>query len=367
MTLTDSGGATAPTMGGACNAMLLRLAGRVPDGLLAQARAWLAEREPDKVAHAVASWAVGARLVLTEDDVDLLRWIFETVGLETSALEGIATSEDETAVEHAFAPAAPEVMVTRGDEFGPCLDLTGAGDFGLVGALADDVDRSSASAAASVAGAVALWRAWRSPADGSPWPVPRRVFLLAVADAEMAWAAAGALQDALVSLGEREPQVEAFGLDSALPAYQRAVRSMSALLWTAAPAAPIRLAPVYDAAPAGSEDGGSAPFFAPDRPQLADIDRVVVADLLDRGTLLMATTARLDDVLAADPATGRGRVPVNFRTDGVWVWNDAIAYYVREHGIAPVAGLLEHLRSGPVGRPDAVGLFRGTAALTRGQ
>ena len=98
---------------------------------------------------------------------------------------------------------------------------------------------------------------------------------------------------------------------------------------------------------------------------LADIDRVVVADQLSRGTLLMATTARLDDVLAADPAAGRGRVPVNFRTDGVWVWNDAIAYYAREHGIAPVAGLLEHLRSGPTARPDAVGLFRATAALTR--
>jgi hypothetical protein len=345
-------------MGGACHGLLLRLAGRVPDGLLAQCRAWLAAREPDKMAHAVVSLAAGHRLALPSDDILLLRWICETVGLDTAGLAAIVPSSDEAPVEHAFAPAAPAVMAARGDEFGPCLDLVASGldDAGL----SDELDTAARAAASAIRGAVALWRTWRSPADGAPWPVPRRVFLLAVGSSEEGWEAAGALQAALVALGEPEPQVEAFALDTALPAYQRAARSMAALLWTAAPAAPIRLAPVYDA----GDDG--APFFAAGRPQLADIDRVVVADLLNRGTLLMATTARLDDVLAAGPVgSGRSRVPVSFRTDGTWVWNDAISYYVREHGVAPVAGLLEHLRSGPVGRPGAVGLFRAAAALTR--
>lgn len=359
MTLTDAGTpAGTPTMGGACHGLLLRLAGRVPDGLLARSRAWLAAREPDKMAHAVVSLAASHQLALPADDILLLRWICETVGLDTAGLNAIVPTADEAPVEHAFAPAAPEVMAARGDEFGPCLDLVASGLDD--GGLADDLDRIAIGAASSIRGAAAVWRTWRSPADGAPWPVPRRVFLLAVRTSEQAWEAAGTMQEALGAHGEPEPQVEAFALDAALPAYQRTARSMAALLWTASPAAPIRLAAVYDA----GEDG--TPYFSASRPQLADIDRVVVADLLDRGTLLMATTARLDDVLSPDPAgAGRGRVPVSFRTDGAWVWNDAIAYYVREHGVAPVAGLLEHLRSGPVGRPDAVGLFRATAALTR--
>jgi len=73
--------------------------------------------------------------------------------------------------------------------------------------------------------------------------------------------------------------------------------------------------------------------------------------------------ARLDDVL--NPAA-RGRVPVNFRTDGVWVWSDAAHYYVYKHGVSPDPGLLEHIRAnGPrPGKPDALDLFRALAALT---
>jgi hypothetical protein len=88
---------------------------------------------------------------------------------------------------------------------------------------------------------------------------------------------------------------------------------------------------------------------------------------LEGGSVLMSTTARLDDVL--DPADGRGRVPTGFRTDGVWVWSDAVAYYLRAHGVAPVSGLLSHFHSESAdpaaASPDAVAMFRATAALTR--
>jgi hypothetical protein len=38
-------------------------------------------------------------------------------------------------------------------------------------------------------------------------------------------------------------------------------------------------------------------------------------------------------------------VPMNFRTDGHWVWADAVAYYLRTYGLAPGADLLEHIRA----------------------
>lgn len=38
-------------------------------------------------------------------------------------------------------------------------------------------------------------------------------------------------------------------------------------------------------------------------------------------------------------------VPLNFRTDGTWVWPGAVAYYLREHEVAPDPALLAHIRS----------------------
>ncbi|WP_194910526.1 hypothetical protein [Catenulispora rubra] len=352
----DTGADTAPTMGGACHAMLLRLAGRVPDGLLAQTRAWLATHEVELLARAVVAGVAAAGLTLAPDDTALLRWILETAGLDTTPLDQIVLMEDaDTPVKHVFAPAAPEVMERRGDEFGPCVDLSALAMEDRAD-LTDELDRAAVTAAVELPGTVALWRSWRQPADGAPQPAPRRVFLPAVADAESSWTTTAAFQQQLAALGEISPQVETFGTDQLLPTYQRTARSSSALLWTAAPSEPMRLAPVYD-----TVDGDDTPGFAADRARLADIDRVVVADLLDGGAVVLSTTAYLDDVL--NP--GR-RIPVNFRTDGFWVWNDAAAYYAREHGIAPIAALLDHLRSDrPRTQPDTVALFRATAALTQ--
>lgn len=433
------------TLTEACHSMLLRLAGRVPDGLLSQSRAWLAALEPDRMAGAVASHAAVAQLTLAAEDIGLLGWIFTGAGMDTAVLARVAVQpETEGLTAHVFAPAAPEVMAARSGEFGPCLDLTvGSADAapadsradspatdlpatylsaeprtGLLAAglsgepstgpsaadalaadraahlpgdsaaglpaadlltvdhaahlppdLADALDRAAVTAAAHLPGAVALWRAWRAPSDGSPWPPPRRVFLLAVASPAEPFEAAAALQSALAAHGEADPQVEAFAPDDDLPPYQRSARARSALLWTSVRAEPVRLAPVYDGLTA---DG--TPLFDLDRPRLTASEREPVAAALDAGSVLMSTTARLDDVL--DPADGRGRVPAGFRTDGVWVWSDAVAYYLRSHGVAPVADLLSHLslghlgdldrrRTEPASSPDVVALFRATAALTR--
>jgi hypothetical protein len=58
-------------------------------------------------------------------------------------------------------------------------------------------------------------------------------------------------------------------------------------------------------------------------------------------------------------------VPMNFRTDGHWVWADAVAYYLRTYGLAPDADLLEHIRARQyeVAVVDAVASHRALAAL----
>lgn len=354
------------TLTDACHSMLLRLAGRVPDGLLAQSRAWLAALEPERMAGAVASHAAAARLTLAAEDAGLLAWVLTGAGMDVAGVARIpvqtGTEPADVIVAHVFTPVAPEVMAARGQEFGPCLDLT-EGPLEEVSAdLADDLDRAAAAfAAADLPGAAALWRTWRAPSDGSPWPPPRRVFLLALGPQAEPFEAGAALQRALSAHGETDPQVEAFALEEDLPAYQRSARARSALLWIPGRPDPISLAPVYDGVTA---DG--TPLFDLDRPRLTAPDREPIAAALDGGSVLMSTTARLDDVL--DPADGRGRVPAGFRTDGSWVWSEAVAYYLRAHGVAPVAGLLGHLdrrRTDPAASPDAVALFRATAALTR--
>lgn len=53
---------------------------------------------------------------------------------------------------------------------------------------------------------------------------------------------------------------------------------------------------------------------------------------------------------------GRGPVvPLTVRTDGVWVWSESSAYYLREHRVRPCRELTDHLladRSGPDTAPD---------------
>ena len=86
-----------------------------------------------------------------------------------------------------FAPAAIDVLAEVGSRIGACLDLTSGADAQISAALTDPADEAVIRRAASVPGAVGLWRAWRfCPRDmrsqrlfmlevaGSPWEAPRR-------------------------------------------------------------------------------------------------------------------------------------------------------------------------------------------------
>lgn len=48
------------------------------------------------------------------------------------------------------------------------------------------------------------------------------------------------------------------------------------------------------------------------------------------------------DVDRVAPDNGK-MVPLSTLTDGVWIWGDALRYYVETHGIAPEPEFLAHI------------------------
>ncbi|MGO2665450.1 hypothetical protein [Mycetocola reblochoni] len=103
---------------------------------------------------------------------------------------------------------------------------------------------------------------------------------------------------------------------------------------TPEPTAPPRVARVFD----GCSDG--KPWFAAARPLVVDErERAELLALLATGTPLLRSAALRDAVTGEESA-----VPAGLRSDGVWIWSDASAYYVDQHWIAPDPELVAHLR-----------------------
>lgn len=89
------------------------------------------------------------------------------------------------------------------------------------------------------------------------------------------------------------------------------------------------------------DDTGRAVFGA-DRARLTDADeRDRLVRYLRAGRAVLVTTGRDRDRMRPE----RGAVvPMSFRTDGEWVWSEAMAYYTDAYGIAPETELRDHAR-----------------------
>ncbi|TDD64482.1 hypothetical protein [Actinomadura rubrisoli] len=98
---------------------------------------------------------------------------------------------------------------------------------------------------------------------------------------------------------------------------------------------PLRMARLFD-----SVDAAGRPVVQ--RPPVPDEEREGLLRYLAGAPIVLAARGFDTDVL--DPA-GRAEVPMTFHTDGTWIWPGAVAYYLREHGVAP--------------EPDLVGWARG--------
>ncbi|XVV13937.1 hypothetical protein ACQP2X_06155 [Actinoplanes sp. CA-131856] len=321
----------------ALHGLLLRTAGRLPGELTAEARRWLADGDTAAVAQAVTFAALTGRVTVTAADADLLA----ESGADADAVAGLIVSTAEEQLWFALAPVGPDTLAEHGDSVPYSLDLTAPYD-GPGGA--DAIDEALRAAAPGLP-VVAVWRAWRFPARTTPWPPPRRVYLVqTTAAGDRIAAIAPALQDALTAAGETDPQVDVFTDSGALPAFQRTALGFSALLYASAPPTPIEVAQVFDKSEPPPED-----------------DKEQVLDYLRSGTPLLISPELTEDVAA--PVLGPV-VPVGFHTDGRWVWPEATAYYLAKHDLAPDPALLAHIRAAGHRAPevDAVGVHR---ALTR--
>lgn len=230
----------------------------------------------------------------------------------------------------------------------PVVDLS-AGAGPLWDAAVDAADRAVLSALRGVPGAVALWRSWRLAADGT---ADLRVYLAEV-DASPG-DVADAAQRLTTAVADEATIVLCRPTTAELPA---APLTASALLWAANAGEPVTVVRVYD-----EVDPQLGPIFHPGHPRIDESEREAVAHYLDTGAPLLTTPQLQPDVL--DPARG-SVVPMNFFTDGRWVWTDTVGYYLRAYGLAPDERLLAAVREAGYTAPEvsAVAVHRARSAI----
>jgi hypothetical protein len=329
----------------ACHWMLLRLAGWLPDGTLARCRAWLAEDRLVDLARTVTHAARLGRVQLAEVDVNLLAELYELDAVDPGELALLDVAEYEPVPPLTFALTGRAART--GDEESRLEEWVPA----------DTAERALVTWAAGHPGLRAVWRSWRVPGNGAPYPPPARVFVVeSDRDADLPALAAQA-QRGLSGAGETLPRVEVYPAGAQPPAYQTMARSVGALLWASSPDPGVRVAAVFD--DVDPDAGGSMRL---DHPQIDSPERERLVRYLSAGEPLLVTPAL--DVDVAAPELGQ-TVPVSFRTDGYWIWSDAAGYYLHRHGLAPHPELLAHIRARDYAVPeiDGAALHRAGAAF----
>jgi hypothetical protein len=99
-----------------------------------------------------------------------------------------------------------------------------------------------------------------------------------------------------------------------------------------------RIANVFDATAA---DGSAA--MSADRERIASDDEIerLLGYLTGAPLSLYVPSRDLDRV---QPARRRV-VPMSFRTDGMWIWSEAVGYYLATYAYAPEPALRDHIAS----------------------
>jgi hypothetical protein len=328
-----------------CHEMLLRLAGRLPDDLMTRCREQLAQGAFEEMARGVAFCVLSQNLPLASPDVAVLTALLAESGGDASAL-GDVEIDDSDPVRWYFTDDPPGAADTETD-----------GEAREESAGREELDQAMADALDVEPDAIGCWRAWRVPPDGPPSGPGKAVFVVEVsADADVAGMTAH-LQQQLAAAGEASPQVEVYPWHIELPVYQRLARGYGELVWAVEEDPGMQLASIFD-----EVDPQDGPRFSPDHPRLDEDEAGKVAQYLREAEPVLVTTAQLDDVV---DTTRQYCVPLNFRTDGMWIWAEASAYYAQEHHLEPDPGLLAHIRSNNHTVPvvDGVALHRALALL----
>ena len=98
---------------------------------------------------------------------------------------------------------------------------------------------------------------------------------------------------------------------------------------------PVRTPRIYDGV-----DAAGKPLVR--RAALAPAERDRVLEYLGAAPVVLASRSYSADAFAPERTDV---VPMNFRTDGSWVWPGAVAYYLREHDVPPDPELVAHIRA----------------------
>ncbi len=108
----------------------------------------------------------------------------------------------------------------------------------------------------------------------------------------------------------------------------------------------MRMATVWD-----EIDDNGMPVIAAGHPRVGPEEQRQFLDYLSAATVLMRTPSLAQDV--ADPGKGQC-VPQYFATDGDFVWDGALVYYLKTYALSPDPEFVAYLRERVPGRPEAV-------------
>ncbi|MEV5824922.1 hypothetical protein AB0L25_05040 [Spirillospora sp. NPDC052242] len=79
-----------------------------------------------------------------------------------------------------------------------------------------------------------------------------------------------------------------------------------------------------------------------DRPPVPDALRDPLVRYLESAPVVLAAHSYDTDLLADDR---RAAVPLTFHTDGTWVWQGSVAYYLKTYGLPPEPALVAHVQA----------------------
>jgi hypothetical protein len=335
-----------------CHELLLWLADRLPDDVMARSRERLAQGALAEAARAVVFCVLSQKLSLASAEVALLTSLLTASGGDPSALSEVEIDDSPPLLwdfSGNLAGAGDAEDGDAEDEQGDVRDAaTAAGEL---------LDQAITEAVAEEPGAIGCWRAWRVPIDDAPAPPPKAVFVVELDNDADLPRVTGRLQQRLAAAGEASPLVESYPLDYDLPIYQRLARGYGELVWAAEPDPGMQVAWLFD-----EVDPDDGPRFSPEHPRLAEAEAEKVARYLREAEPVLVSSALMDDVV---DGTRQYCVPVNFRTDGTWIWADASAYYAQAHLLEPDPELLAHIRSNDHTLPlvDGVAVHRALEIL----
>jgi hypothetical protein len=108
-----------------------------------------------------------------------------------------------------------------------------------------------------------------------------------------------------------------------------------------------RLARLFD-----GESPAGTPWFSPERLRIPEpLRRERLAAYLLGGRLVVRVAGHSPDPM--DPDRGEP-ISLSYRTDGVWVWPESLAHYLRVRGVAPELEFLCHIEERGYRPPDEV-------------